>query len=187
MFTPNTEHRVMKNLVCLLLLASLTTGCAFVKLQTDYKPNKDFSQYETFCWLQGCEFVYLGPEYFEDFNNVELIREAVVEELISKGFEQDSNQPDFLVNFQIIAEEKTAITSSYAIEDINGERPWIPFNDQEIRYYIEGSLVIDIIDAQTSEIVWRSYGVQYFEHQEKINENKIRRAVRAALKDFPPQ
>jgi hypothetical protein len=177
----------MKNLFFLILLTSLASGCAFVKLQTDYKPGKDFEQYQTFCWLQGCEFVYLGPEYFKDFNNIELIREAIVDELVDKGFEQNSNQPDFLVDFRIIAEEKTAITSTYAVEDIDGSRPWIPFDDQEVRYYIEGSLVIDVIDAQTSEIVWRSYGVQYFEHQEKVSEKRIRRAVRAALKEFPPQ
>jgi hypothetical protein len=176
----------MKPLLYLFILLFSASGCAFVKLETDYNQRADFSSYQTFCWLQGCEFVYLGPEYFKDFNNIELIREAVVDELVEKGFRRDENQPDFLIDFRVIAEERTAIVRSFAQESLDGERAWAPFGEQETRYYIEGSLVIDVIDARTSQIVWRSYGVQYFEHQDKISDKKIRRAVKAALRKFPP-
>lgn len=177
----------MKQLIYTLLLVGFTTGCAFVKLETDYNNRKDFDQYQSFCWLQGCQFVYQGPEYFNNFENIELIKENIVEELKAKGFEQDSNQPDFLINFQIIAEERSAITTSYSQEDMNGDRAWIPFSGQEVHHFIEGSLVIDVIDAQTSDLVWRAYGVQYFEPDEKLNEKRMQRAVRKALQKFPPQ
>lgn len=177
----------MKKLLYVFFLATLTTSCAFVKLKTDYNTRKDFDQYQSFCWLQGCQFMYQGPEYFNDFENIELIKESIVEELQAKGFEQDSNEPDLLINFQIIAEERSRINSSYYQEEINGEKAWEPFDEQEVGYYIEGSLVIDIIDAQTSELVWRSYGVQYFDPDEKVKEKRIQRAVRKALKKFPPQ
>lgn len=177
----------MKKLLYILLLLAMTTGCAFVKLETDYNTRKDFDQYESFCWLQGCQFVYQGPEYFNDFENIELIKESVVNELKDKGFKQDSNQPDLLINFQIIAEERTSFARDYGTDLIDGESAWVPFEEQQQEYYVEGSLIIDIIDAQTSELVWRSYGVQYFDPDEKVKEKRIRRAVRAALKKFPPQ
>jgi len=177
----------MKNLLTTFVLLALISGCAFVKQQTDYRSDKDFSAYQTFCWLQGCEFMYQGPEFFNDFENIELIREAVVLELQEKGFEQDSNQPDFLVNFQIIAEERSTIASSYSHENRNGQRAWEPFAQREMQHYIEGSLIIDIIDAQTSDLMWRSYGVQYFGPDEKVSAKRMRRAVRKALSKFPPQ
>lgn len=177
----------MKSSLYILLMAAFITGCAFVKLETDYNARHDFGQYQSFCWLQGCQFVYQGPEYFSDFENVELIREAVVNELKGKGFEQNSDAPDFLVNFQIIAEERSTFVNAYSDAASSDREGWEPFAPLEEHTYIEGSLVIDIIDAQTSSLVWRSYGVQYFEPDEEVNEKRVQRAVRKALSRFPPQ
>ena len=54
--------------------------------------------------------------------------------------------------------------------------------------YQEGTLIIDILDAKSHELVWRGTGQDYVEEQqspEEITEG-INQAVTGIMSDFPP-
>jgi hypothetical protein len=54
--------------------------------------------------------------------------------------------------------------------------------------YQEGTLIIDILDAKSHELIWRGTGQDYVEEQqtpEQITEG-INQAVEGIMADFPP-
>ena len=83
-----------------LVLAAvlLYTGCA-VKVNTSYDPSASFKDYETFCWFDNCEFTIDGPFYVnKDSATVKQFQNAIVDELLRKGYTYDQNNPDFLLH-----------------------------------------------------------------------------------------
>ncbi len=175
----------LKKLAAILALAILFTSCAFVKVNTLYDKNTDFSQYKTFCWLQGCEFTFQGPERLNNPETIAIFQNAIIDELAAKGFVHDENDPDFMVDFHIIVEEKSTVLSQHHIYD-NDYVFWYPLNDQ-VYHYLDGSIIIDIADHKASKMVWRSDAQKYLEQHPDVTEEKIRRAIKLALKKFPPK
>jgi len=175
----------MKTFGIFLLFIGIMLGCAPVKTKTHFDDKFDFSSYKTFCWLSGCEFVYEGPQRYNDSLAIDKIRHAVIQELLSKGLTQDENNPDILIDFHIIIEEKTNIITHRAQYEDERGYAWYP-PSYEVYNYLKGSLIIDMIDNSQSRMVWRSHSVGYLEAFPVITDQQIERSVREALKDFPP-
>lgn len=159
--------------------------CAPVKTRTVYDYKNSFSHYKTFCWLEGCDFKYEGPGYYYDSAAFEKVKKAIVAELNSKGLVQNDNNPDLLIDFHIVLEEKTAIISEHKDYEERDEYSWYP-QSYRVYNYIKGSLIIDMIDQKRGAMVWRSHSIGYLETFPKINEKQIQKSVAEALKDYPP-
>ena len=97
----------MKHLFIVLLFLSLS-GCA-VKVSSSYDETIDFNKYQTFCWLDGCEFTYTGPSYLDDSTTREYLKSAIIEELSRKGLQQNTEDPDLLIDFHVSIEDKTTV------------------------------------------------------------------------------
>ena len=176
----------MKRLIFLAVLLGITTACTPVRTKTIFDEKINFNSYKTFCWLQGCEFVYEGPERHNDSIALDKIRSALVSEMISRGFIQNEDDPDLLIDFHVIVEEKTAMISFHpeymdAMPGRYNQPVWKEYN------YLKGSLLIDIIDRRQSRMIWRSSSEAYLEAFPIITDKQIERSVEEALKDFPPE
>ena len=85
-----------------LVLAAGASGCAGDNIRSDYDPEADFSQYNTYNF-----FADAGPEStnYQSFFSQYMVT-AITQEMESRGYTK-SNDPDLLVNFNAILQEKT--------------------------------------------------------------------------------
>jgi hypothetical protein len=173
----------MKRLVLFLWIIGIGFGCG-VKVRTAYDQEFNFSEAQTFCWLQGCEFTFTGPEYLRDQVSIPSIKEAIIKEMNQKGYVLDEDNADLLVDFHITVESKQTIIRRYDEEYVELDDV---FAEDETYYYLEGSFVIDIVDRRSGSMVWRSHVLRHMENKPNMPEGHSEKGVMLALEDFPPE
>lgn len=178
------QKKAMKRTALLLIvLAAAVAGCA-VKVSNSYNRNADFSRYQTFCWLQGCEFTFTGPAYLDDSLIIGSLQQTIRAEMKKKGFVYNDEQPDLLLDFHVTVENRQ--TRVYRFEE--DERLLIPdpMTDMDVYYYLEGTIIIDMVDRETGQMVWRSQASRYLELNPDLTEENLRKGIGIILKGFPP-
>lgn len=173
----------MKNLISILVF-SILSACA-VNVKTYQKPEQSFDDFTTWCWLEGCEVTYQGPDYLYDQRVVDEIANAVAFNMYQKGYQQGDDSSDLVLNFFIILEEDSAEVNNLYDGTYQGEREWLTMLYPEYQKFLKGSLVIDVIDREKSEIVWRSTAVKYLEMNPIYDKEEIWKGVEKAMKKLP--
>ena len=177
---------MIRHVIFILLFSS----CA-VKVNTFYDKTAVFDDYQTFCWFTGCQFTIEGPDYLKkDSAAVDAFKNAIVEELNTKGFTYNEDQPDFLIYVQIIMEEEQTVIASpiNVYESYDWGRTYSQDDFvQETYVYLKGSLIIDVADAASGRMVWRSDVVRYLTLKPEMDQRSIAVGVKRALKMFPPK
>ena len=163
--------------VCILILAS----CAQIRVHTLGDPGVDFTSYQSWCWLQGCEITYDGPDYLYDSSTIETVANAVAFEMYQKGYKQEGDSADLFVDFHIVVKEDSAVFSMIHEEDL----PFWNNSEQEYYHFLRGSLIIQIGDRRAGKMVWRSDTRRLMALRPDIEDNDIRKGVKKALKKFP--
>ena len=178
----------MKNFcfsICLLLVFMLT-GCASMRVTSDFDDTADFSTYSSFAWMAK-------PDQVQD-NLTRLgqiqgrIESAVEQNLISHGFQKTSDAPDFYVVYHAAVEQQitgaTIDTWGYGYRRPL-RRSGVVYADVSVDSFQEGTLIIDIVDASQNELVWRGTAIGAVNTPQQAAE-KIDEAVQRILMDFPP-
>ncbi len=173
----------------LRFLAIVLSACATLSVQTDFDPSASFSDYQSFSWLAGL------PEKTGDIrvDNPLIhtrVRDAVEEELASKGYEKLSvGTPDFYIGYHLSLETKLDVRT---VDAHYGYGPRGRMGVPERRYYQyeEGTLVLDVVDVKLGSLVWRGSGQRRIQEDSPTPEESRRRiheAVAEILQRFPPQ
>ncbi len=144
----------------------LATACSSITTSYDYNPNADFNALRTFAWM---------PIRSNQLNQFELERvsNAVESGLVEKGYQRAANG-DFLL--KVFAGKGRTLGTGYGWSGVDN------------RVYEEGTLVIDMVDPMTNNLIWRGTAMKTLEQNpspERQTKN-IADAVRAVLKNFPP-
>ncbi|WP_420316263.1 DUF4136 domain-containing protein [Ekhidna sp.] len=166
------------------LLIITLSACA-VTVKTYQKPSQSFDDFETWCWMEGCEVTYQGPDYLYDKKVVDEIANAVAYNMYKKGYQQGDDQSDLIVNFFMVIEEDSAEVKEFYDGTYQGEREWLTMHHPEYQKFLKGSLVIDVIDRENSELVWRSNAVKYMEFNPIYDKKEIWSGVAKAMKKLP--
>jgi hypothetical protein len=161
----------------MLLVAA---SCA-VKVRTLQLPNHDFSKYQTFCWLESCEFTFRGPDYLNDSLVRSYMQKAIKSEMKRKGIAFNSDNPDLLMDVQVVMKTDTG----YAYHRPDEVHQFIPFTNREEVLLLKGTFIIDLIDKQQGKMVWRSVAISYFDLFPALTQDNVDKAVAAALRQFP--
>ena len=148
----------------ILALAAVASGCAGDPIRSDYDPTADFSQYNTYNF-----FTDAGPEdtNYQSFFSQYMVT-AINREMESRGYTK-SNDPDLLVNFNAILQEKTKVTQTPAPSYGGGYYgyrggfydPWGGYGmgtETHVSQYTEGTFNIDLVDARAKKLVWEAVG-----------------------------
>ncbi len=150
----------------MLVLFALTAVFA-MSVKSDYQKNFDFSQLRTFTFkTDRASSDPLSTNTLEAGR----IQNALTAQLQANGFNQSSQNPDFIVAFYSRTKERTQVQS------LGGFGPgfgwgrgfgWgygIPYRarwrwgygpDIWTTNYTQGCVMADIIDARTNQLVWR--------------------------------
>ena len=175
----------------IVLVYILVSSCAGVKVTSLKNPNIDLNKYTTFCWIQGCELNYQGPDYGYDLERMQLIQKIIKEELESKGLINDENTPELLVGFHVILEEKESVYTKHPemmdpyVRPISYWDEYESFYDKEIYKFLKGSLVIDLIDSETGDVIWHSTAERYMELDEQMDKDMMIKGIKKAFKEYP--
>ena len=170
-----------------LLVIVAFTGCASIKVDSNYDSTASFAAYQTFAWMEK-------PDQVKD-NLTKLgqvtqrIENAVERELMADGYQKASGTPDFFVVYHTAVE--TQITGATIDSWGYGyRRPrWrtsTVYADVSVDSYQEGTLIIDIVDAEKNELVWRGSAVGAVSSPSQAAK-KVDEAVQKILAGFPPQ
>lgn len=149
-----------------LLTAVLLTACAAPKpdLRSDYDRSVDFSQYRTFDFFDRSERSGAGPAY--DTLVDQRIETAIARELEARGYTR-SESPDLLVNYSVVTQKVQEVRSAPSARPVYpyyGYRgryydPWPSYGyDTWVVDYEKGSLIVDLVDARTRQLVWEGAG-----------------------------
>jgi len=117
------------------------------------------------------------------------VRGAVERELAARGFQRVEADPTFFVEYH------TALASKVQVRSIGSSYGYGPGNWAAVapggtfaRTYDEGSLILDVVDAESRDLVWQgiAWAEVYPTDSPAEREKKINEAVREILERFPP-
>ena len=195
--------RVALSAVATLALA----GCASLQVGTDYDPQVSFAQLRTYNWTNQVD---AGGNPAVNSTLVERrIQHAVDSTLGRMGYQRvTTGTPDFRVAYRIVAERKTTVDPGYGYGAYgyrsyygrgylghghlgrshfgHGYGPY--YGSSRVREYVRATLVLDIVDAQTNEIIWRGWATGRLDHNPRpaAVQKYVNEAVRKILAAFPP-
>lgn len=144
-------------------------GCASSgpSIISDHDRNADFGSYETYNFFSDA-----GPEKssYQSFFSQYMI-DAITIEMEKRGYTK-SNNPDLLVNFNAILQDKTKVRTTSAPPPMYGGGyygyrgasygAWGGYGygtETHVSQYTEGTFNIDLVDAKRHQLVWEAVAV----------------------------
>jgi len=171
-----------------LLCAALVVvfaGCSTFSVDSDFDESADFASYRSFDWAPT-EGMRVAKGYTELTDR--RLRNALTEALAAKGIRHSSTKPDLLVAYQTGVQERTEYRDTGWGLSHGGRGYAVGVNRSNIeeRRYLEGTLMVDLIDADRNSLAWRGRAtgvVGDYENQE----SRIREAVELIFERYPPK
>ncbi len=176
----------------LLVVFATIAACSSNPIRSDYDPTADFSQYRTYNFYQDA-----GPEgtQYQSFFSRYMIA-AISREMEARGYEKSDN-PDLLVNFNAILQDKTDVRTTPAPTygmGYYGYRggfydPWGGYGyatETHVSQYTEGTFNIDLVDAKRKQLVWEAVGVGRITKDTMENlEERVNEGVPKFFESYP--
>jgi hypothetical protein len=176
-------QKIVFVLIGLMLFFSERASAQQVK--TDYDRGANFAQYKTYSW----EHVKT-----QDALDVDRIKTAVNTALAAKGWTQvDSNGDVSIVAVEITREQQTLNTF---YNGFGGGWGWRRFGGggfgglgeatTTTETYKVGTLVVDLFDAKTKQLLWRGNSSDTLSNNSDKNIQNLDKDVEKMFKQFPP-
>jgi Domain of unknown function (DUF4136) len=174
---------LLKKYAYLLMILASVLGCgSSSQVFTDYDRSAHLSEYQTFGWLAPVSIeVRNNPLYYNELND-KRIKEAVKVQLESRNYKFSDN-PDLMVHYHIIIENKTVVrTDPYGYY----YGPYWLRTDVDVYQYKEGTLIIDLMDAKSDNLVWRGWITNFLKDRDpQYMEESLNDAVRKIFSQYP--
>ncbi|MFT4984217.1 MAG: hypothetical protein ACI9Q9_001276 [Flavobacterium sp.] len=162
----------------------ILSACSSVRVNYDYDKNIDFNQYKTYAFhKKGVDKVEISGL------DKKRILNAIDAELSKKGMIKSDN-PDLLVNIFTKERERIDVNQYNAGWGYGWGYGWNPYlwgGRSYVSSTTEGTLYIDLIDANKKELVWEGQGVGYLTQNREQKEKIINEFVAKILAQFPPK
>ena len=175
-------------------LIGLLSGCASLQINTDYDEQANFDRYATFAFIGDDprplkRLERLGPA--ADTLVQKRMQRTVADALGAKGFSQVyRGQADLLVSLHMGIRHRVDVTDLPYRKPHNwGHRNSVTQNWSHrhiVTHYDEGTLVIDLIDRQQRQLVWRGSATGVWVKGNAARREHITNAVNQILSTFPP-
>jgi hypothetical protein len=164
-----------------LMAAALGLLGACVTTSATTSPNANLGQYRTFSFFEPTN---ANPKQlaFERSPAGQVVRDRVASDLQSKGLTQSADNPDLVVAYHTKTEQKTDVTDwGY------GGYYWGGPGGVTVDQYTQGTLLIDLIDPKTKQVVWRGTASAIVNHPDNPDTGKIASAVDKLMKKYPSE
>ena len=166
----------------LLTLAALSSGAVLLfaaDAKVDYSHSVDFGQYHTYSWLK------VGAS---DSLWSERIKSDIDSELTAKGWSKIASGGDAAISAFGSTHEQQTLQTFY--DGFGGGWRWRGFGPDLATTTVEntpvGTLVVDIFDGHTKNLIWRGIANKTLSDKPDKNEKKLEQEVQSMFKKFPP-
>ena len=174
----------MKKLIYACIGIFLLASCSSVRVATDYDPNTDFNQYQSYAFYKPG----IDAAEISDLDKKRILR-AIENELSIRGFTKSST-PDFLVNITTEATERVDVYNNWGWNAGFGWGwgwGWGPgFYGNNVSTRTEGTLYIDFLDEKKKELFWQGIGTAPLRSGPEAKTERINEIVKKILERFPP-
>lgn len=171
------------------------------KVDTQKQAQVDLSNYRSFAFLPNQDTIR-NSDYDNAYVN-EVVIDEVRQNMRERDFRLERNQPDLLVYYHLMFDEEMAVNASPVYTNYSYYRPGYyvgPYyrnvaydnyftvprlagsNIQQVPYR-EGTIVVDLIDRRTNEIIWRGRAEDVVDPANL--EQELRSNVDAIFSEFP--
>jgi len=173
--------KLFRNTVVSTLFSVSMLGSVFAQqVKTDFDHQANFSQYKTYSWQE-----------IKPANSLwdARIKNVVDAQLAAKGWIQVDSGGD--VAIVAISTSHTERTLQTFYDGMGGGWRWRGFGGMgeattTEQDYKEGTLLIDMYDAKTKQLVWRGSAEDTVSNKEENNEKNLNKGVAKMFKKFPP-
>ena len=178
------------NTLSLLALLIMLSSCSSVRVATDYDKGANFSEYKTFAFFK----TGIDKAEISDLDKRRILR-AIEAELLAKGFAKSEN-PDLLISLFTKSQQRVDVYNNswgYGAWGWGGWGPWGGYGpgwgwgyQPSVSTSTQGTLYIDLIDAQKKELVWQGMGTGYLSKNVDKKEARIKEFVAEIMAKYPP-
>ena len=179
----------MRRLSTVLLiggLAAVTAGClTLMPVGSHFQRGTDFTRYQTYAWGPADALPISDQRLRENPYFVDDVHGAIDREFQDRGLRQATSEPaDLLVHYHAAVNSRLEVQSRVAqFRDCVGEACRGTVTD-----YDAGTLVIDVIDTRTQQLVWRGWAEHRLEDMlddPPAVHRRVQDAVHRVLKTLP--
>jgi hypothetical protein len=164
-------------------------GCSSMSVTYDYDKNVTWEKFTSYAWLAPENAPPVNPASNQLSGDLleKRIHQAVASEMDQRSI-KTSDDPAFMMKYFLGTEDKVQVTDwGYRYSDYY----WGAGGRQiDVYQFTQGTLVIDIIDAQSKTLVWRGTATDVIDTKQKSPEEmqqRVNNVVHEILKNFPPQ
>ncbi|MEX2592419.1 MAG: DUF4136 domain-containing protein [Anditalea sp.] len=185
--------KILMRLFLLCLVTSFLVGCASqrsMNVGSDQRTDANISDFQTYNWVSDIgempsSQVFIGSEGVLIFNQESTrnsIKEAIGTQLEAKGFTQDANNPDMLVNYMVLEQADQLRTYTREGNSYLGEGP--VEKDVEMVDVEPGTVLVNFINADSGLQVWQGFASGALEESDVENEKNLQSKIAAIFDQF---
>lgn len=142
--------------VALLIVMLLMASCSSITVNTDFDSQANFGSYKTYAWIEKPIAEAGDADAAQRMNALldKKIKSAVDAQLATKGMTPAAENPDVLLIYHMGVDRKVEVQNwgymypQYPYGGWRGGRV-------DVYDYKTGTMILDIIDAQAHQLVWR--------------------------------
>lgn len=185
----NYLYKTLFSIAMLLFFATPYTVAQ--KTYTDVRESKDLSDYQSYDWVFNKDiipedYILVDGDMTLIYNNKTSnshVKEAIDTQMDARGFVHNEENPDMLVNFQIL--EKPTELRTYTMT--NGQ-DYLGFGPRSVSTKMvpvkAGTVIVNFIDAQTGNQVWQGFASGAFEAADMKNISNLEAKVISIFNDW---
>ncbi len=166
-------------MVLLTVFGSCMNESRFL-VEYDYSYKGNFKKYSSFCFVDNGS----ATEKDTTMSNT-IIEEAVRKQLELHGYRFNKRKPSLLVSYKVFNDDLRF--QGFNQPEIEN---WISTEDDEVKYdpikysMVQGTLVVQLLDAKKHQTVWQGYASGIFNDQTLASDRYLRRAVRSIFDKY---
>lgn len=176
--------KLQKAVIVLMGLALFTANSMLAQqVKTDYDRGANFSQYKTYCWQ---------TVKTKNALDVDRIKNAVNAALQAKGWTQVDSGGDISIIAIEMTQQQQTLNTFY--DGFGGGWGWRRFGGggfgeatTTTDTYKVGTLVVDLFDTKTKQLVWRGSSSDTLSNNSDKNIKNLDKGAQKMFQHFPPQ
>lgn len=192
--------KYLKYLLSFVFLSIILISCG-PKVKADKRAQVNLDQFSSFAFLPNQDTIKTS-KYRNVFVN-EIVIDEIKENMQELDYRLDRTQPDLLIYYHLMLDEEVSISADPVYTNYSYYRPGYYVGPYYRNYmynnyftvprlagvgieqipYKEGTIVIDIINRRTNEIVWRGKANDVVTPNNL--EDELRTYVNAIFDEFP--
>lgn len=182
---------VRQSLALVVALAMLPAAALAQKVNTDFAPGTDFSQYRTYTIVEG-KSKPASPLAAEK------IQSALDTYLAKAGLQKaaDPKSADVALIYNVATQQGATLNTFYDgwAGGLYGPgwrygwgAPMGGMTTTTVTQYTQGSLIVDMFDVKEKKAIWRGIGTDTLSDDPEKNTKKVNKAVEKMFKKYPPK